>query len=165
MIPATQRELSTLSERAENLRTSNLNGVVDGKYYEGSQLMIGAGLKKLSEGYIYVRSNGELAKGSYWVTRTNGICSPKMFTFGNDGYSTNIKDASINGIVDGYYYVDGEPEYAGLIEIDGDTYYVKSNGQIATGFYYITKVDGYTGDLDIKSGSRLNFGTDGKLVK
>lgn len=146
-------------------KLSDKNGVVDGKYYEGSQLMIGAGLKKLSDGYIYVRSTGAVAIGDYWVTNTNGICKSRMFSFDKNGYAANIVDPSINGIHNGFYYENGETEYAGLIEIDGETYYVKSNGQLATGYYYITKIDGYTGDLNVKVGDRLNFGTDGKLVK
>lgn len=144
---------------------SGKNGIVDGKYYEDSQLMIGAGLKKLTDGYVYVRSNGEVAIGDYWVTKTNGICKSRMFSFDKNGYAANIVDPSINGIYNGFYYENGETEYAGLIVIDGETYYVKSNGQLATGYYYVTKIDGYTGDLNVKVGERLNFGVDGKLVK
>jgi hypothetical protein len=40
----------------------------------------------------------------------------------------------------GHDYVDGKLNYAGLIEIDGDFYYVRSNGQLVTDrSYWITK--------------------------
>ncbi|MBQ7922066.1 MAG: InlB B-repeat-containing protein [Clostridia bacterium] len=147
-----------------NGKFSGLNGIHNGKYYINSQLAAGEGLVKLDDGYIYVRSNGNLAVGEYWVTKTNGLVSAGMYTFGDDGFLVSTKDPSVNGIVDGCYYKNGEPYYAGLIEIDGDTYYVRSNGQLATGKYYITKTTEYTGSLDVKSGDKLNFGEDGKLI-
>ena len=130
-------------------------------YFENNRLMIGAGLKELDEGFIYVRSNGQLATGQYWVTTTNGICDSGMYTFGEDGFLTGTKDPDVNGIVDGYYYKNGKPYYAGLIEIDGDIYYVNSSGKVITGTYYITKTNDMEG---FKKGDKLNFGADGKLV-
>ncbi len=71
-----------------------LNGIVDKNgvkyYYENGVLKAGAGLKKLTdengtEFYIYVRSNGQLATGNYWVTTTNGLLSQKAYNFGEDG--------------------------------------------------------------------------------
>lgn len=147
-----------------NGKLSGLNGIVGGKYYTNSQLAIGAGLVKLDDGYIYVRSNGNIAVGEYWVTKTNGLLPARMFTFGEDGYLVTAKDPTVNGIVDGCYYKDGDPYYAGLIEIDGATYYVRSNGQLATGKYYITKTSEYKGDLDAKTGDKFTFGEDGKLI-
>lgn len=130
-------------------------------YFENSRLMIGAGLTKVGNEYIYVRSNGMLAIGEYWVSNTNKLCDPGMYTFGDDGYMEGVQDPTVNGIKDGYYYKNGKPYYAGLIEIDGDIYYVKSNGQLATGTYYITKTNDMPG---FEKGDKLVFGADGKLV-
>ena len=153
-----------------NGKLSGLNGLVDrfndGKlfYYENSKLMLGNGLTQFGEELIYVRSNGQIAIGKYWVAKTNGLCNPGMYTFGDDGFLQSSKNPNVNGLVDGVYYKDGMPYYAGLIEIDGDTYYINSAGEVVTGTYYVTKLDNYTGDLDVKRGDKLTFGTDGKLV-
>ena len=151
-------------------KLSGLNGLVDrygdGKlfYYENSKLMLGNGLTKIGEGYMYVRSNGQIATGKYWVAKTNGICNPGLYNFGDDGFMQTAKDPTINGLVDGIYYKDGFPYYAGLIEIDGATYYINSAGEAVTGSYYITKLDNYTGDLNVQRGAKLTFAADGKLV-
>lgn len=153
-----------------NGKLSGLNGLVDrygdGKlfYYENSKLMLGNGLTQFGEELIYVRSNGQIAIGKYWVAKTNGLCNPGMYTFGDDGFLQSSKNPNVNGLVDGVYYKDGMPYYAGLIEIDGDTYYINSAGEVVTGTYYVTKLDNYTGDLNVKRGDKLTFGTDGKLV-
>ena len=139
---------------------------IDGEkfYFEDNRLMIGAGLTELDGQYIYVRSNGQLATGKYWVAKTNGICSVGMYTFDENGFMQTAKDPTVNGLVDGIYYKDGMPYYAGLIEIDGDIYYINSAGEAVTGIYYITKVDNYTGEMEFNRGDKLNFGVDGKLI-
>ena len=144
-------------------KLSGANGIVDMKYYENSKLMKGKGLIKVGNEYIYVRSNGQLATGKYWITTTNGICEKGMYTFDENGFLQTAVSPDTNGIVDGVYYKNGVPYYAGLIEIDGKVYYVKSNGELATGKYYITKVDQYEGDLDLKRGDMLVFGEDGVM--
>lgn len=153
----------------ENGRLSGLNGLVDrfgdGKlyYYENSKLMLANGLTKFEDGYIYVRSNGQMVVGEqYWVAKTNGFCEPGLYTFGEDGFMQAAQDPSVNGLVDGVYYKNGMPYYAGLIEIDGDIYYVKTDGSVATGTYYITKTNGMAG---FEKGQKLTFGADGKLVE
>ena len=152
----------------EDGKMCRYEGIVelDGKkcYFENNRLMIGAGLKKLEQGYIYVRSNGQIAIGKYWITKTNDSCNPGMYDFGEDGFMKTAKDPNVNGLVDGIYYKNGMPYYAGLIEIDGDIYYINSAGEAVTGTYYITKIDNYTGSLQFKRGDKLNFGTDGKLI-
>ena len=143
----------------DGVQAHNLTDIVDGKYYENGKLMMGAGLVKLEEGYIYVRSNGQVALGEYWVTeaKANGyVEGGKLYNFGEDGILTI--DPEKNGIIDGVYYKEGVPYYAGLIEIDGDYYYVRSNGEVATGWYYVTKTNG----IDFGT-NKLYFGEDGKL--
>ena len=62
-----------------------------------------------------------------------------------------------------YYYEDNHLMCgAGLIEIDGDYYYVRSSGKVVTGYFYITKTNGIEG---FASGDKCYFDESGKLVK
>lgn len=36
-------------------------------------------------GYIYVRSNGKVATGAYWITNHNGLLPEGMYDFSDDG--------------------------------------------------------------------------------
>jgi hypothetical protein len=56
--------------------------------------------------------------------------------------------------------VDGEIALgAGLIQIDGDYYYVKSSGELVTGAsYYVTKTN------DLMPSGPYTFGDDGKMI-
>ncbi len=130
-------------------------------YYENGKLMAGNGLTKIGDKYIYVRSSGKLAVGEYYIPANDlGVVSA-LYTFGEDGYMVNPNTDYHNGVVNGYYYKDGKVQYgAGLIEWKGDIYYVRSNGQVATGWYYVTNTNGMEG---FQKGMKLNFGEDGKL--
>ncbi len=69
-----------------------------------------------------------------------------------------------NGIVEEngelYYYVNGVKTYAGLIQIDGDYYYVNSSCKVVTNQrYWISKTN------DLLPATFYNFGPDGKMVK
>lgn len=92
--------------------------------------------------YLYVRTSGELAEGRYWITKNNGLKDSKNYEF--DSYGRMILTEgfqTVDGIL--YYYKDGNPYYAGLIEIDGSYYYVKTSGQVVVGRdYWITKTNG-----------------------
>jgi hypothetical protein len=81
---------------------------------------------------------------NYWITKTNGLMPEGIYTFGEEGKMVQTEqDTGLNGIVDGYYYVDGVKTYAGLIEIDGKYYYANSTGKIIMGRkYWITKTNG-----------------------
>ena len=150
-------------------RLNKQNGIfpsANGKqlyYYINGHKQVKLGLTKLGEGkYIYVRSNGELAVGEYYIPANGlGVVST-LYTFDANGYMVNPKYTNVNGIVDGYYYVNGKIDYgAGLINIDGDIYYVRSSGKVATGEYYITNTNGMPG---FQKGMKLTFGADGKLL-
>ena len=144
-----------------------LQGIVDGKYYINGRVAYGAGVVEVEEGkYIYVRSNGELVKNTtYWITNVGetGVVA-KDYAFDKNGcFVPEFVADQKNGIVeeDGvlYYYENGNIVYgAGLTEIDGDIYYVRSNGQVATGEYWITNTNG------LLEAGKYNFGTDGKLI-
>lgn len=105
--------------------------------------------------FIYVNTQGEVKNQcTYWITKTNGYMEAKSCTFGEYGIMQNVptsepgeegkvKDGIVpeNGSL--YYYVDGVLTYAGLIEKDGNYYYVKTNGEVVNNrSYWITKTNG-----------------------
>ena len=90
----------------------------------------------------------------------------RSYEFGEDGkmLKPEPKDTNKDGIVaeNGtmFYYKNGVKTYAGLIEIDGSYYYVKTSGEVIHGKrYWISKTNGL-----MKEGS-YTFGADGKMVR
>ena len=166
------------------------NGIVaenGSLYYYEDGVLTGAGLIRLNGDYYYVKtSNCEVVHGrSYWVTDTNGLLPAGPYTFGTDGKMINppVVDPTPdpdpepeptpdpdptpdvkNGIVaeNGslYYYVDGVLTGAGLIQLDGDYYYVKtSNCEVVHGrSYWVTDTNG------LLPAGPYTFGTDGKMI-
>ena len=161
------------------------NGIVaenGSLYYYVDGKLTAAGLIEIDGNYYYVKSsNCEVVHGrSYWITLTNGLLPAGQYTFGADGKMVNppvvtpdpdpnpepTPDPEVkNGIVaeNGslYYYVDGKLTAAGLIEIDGNYYYVKSsNCEVVHGrSYWITLTNG------LLPAGQYTFGADGKMVK
>ena len=80
-------------------------------------------------------------------------------------YAARATDPEVkNGIVseDGelYYYVDGVKTYAGLIQIDGDYYYVNSSCKVVTTpHYWVNRSNG------LLPAGFYDFGADGKMVR
>ena len=145
------------------LLQNNEGEIKDGKYYLNGELAIGLGVVQLMDEngesyFIYVRSNGELATGEYWPTTRNGLLASGRYDFGEDGRLYWNVSADYTGIKDGIYYKNGRPFYAGLIEIEGATYYINSKCEVVTGWYYVTK----TNEIEIPT-TKLFFGEDGKL--
>ena len=55
-------------------------------YYVNNVRQVNTGLVQLDDGsYIYVRSGANLAVGSYYVSKTNGLLPKGTYTFGEDG--------------------------------------------------------------------------------
>jgi glucan-binding YG repeat protein len=148
-------------------RVDEIVGVqdIDGVLYyfdADHKIAMGAGLIKIEEGkYIYVRSNGMLAQNQYYIPMGLELASG-MYQIDDNGFIIDPVSSDKNGIHDGYYYENGKLAYAGLIEIDGAIYYIKSNGQVATGEYYVTKISAELADT-YSAGDKLIFGEDGKM--
>ena len=157
------------------------NGIVaenGSLYYYENGVLTGAGLIQMGNDYYYVRtSTGEVVHGrSYWVTDTNDLLPAGPYTFDTDGKMINppVVDPNPdpdptpdvkNGIVaeNGslYYYENGVLTGAGLIQLNGDYYYVKtSNCEVVHGrSYWITVTNGL-----LPTGQYM-FADNGKLIR
>ncbi len=152
-------------------------------YYVNGVMQKNTGVVKLEdeEGetfYIYVRSNGQLAVGTYWITTTNGLLEKGKYTFDDNGmYYAPVEQpdqpdqpdvpAVKDGIItdeDGVtrYYINGVMQKnTGVVKLadeNGLVYYiyVRSNGALATGVYWPTNRN------DLLSRGGYDWGTDGK---
>ena len=143
------------------------NGILkDGEdlYYYVDGIKAPAGLIQIGDAYYYAKSSGKLVVNqSYYCSRTNGLMEEGTYSFDAEGKL--IQGATDkNGIVkddDGVlrYYVEGKVTYVGLIEIDGDFYYVRSNGEVVTDcVYWITWTHG------LKEAGYYTFDENGKLT-
>ena len=150
-------------------------------YYVNGKLQQGAGLIKMTDEanqtyYIYVRSNGQLATGSYWVTVVNGLLPAGNYAFDANGkYYPPVEEPDVpvqpdvkNGVVreaNGklYYYINGVRQTgSGVVKLTdelGLTYYIyvrSSNDQVVTGIYWPTACNGYL------TPASYDWGTDGR---
>ena len=145
---------------------TNVNGVL--RYYEDAQLMLGNGLTQVGENFIYVNSYGNLIVDAEYYIGSNEMGIKKgIYTFDSNGLLVIPEEQpGKSGLhfEDGkwFYYVDGVKAYcAGLIQIDGNWVYVKSDGSLATGIYYVTNTNGHA---TITSGTKCTFDANGNLI-
>ena len=137
---------------------------VDGAlyFYQRNAIQYNAGLIEYNGGWIYVRSNGALATGSYWITNTNGNMAQGCYEFDENGYIiiSDVSDGIVNenGVL--YYYLNGKKQFGlGLVELeDGRYIYVRTGGELAVGSYWITNHNG------LLSEGMYEFAQDGTLT-
>jgi len=143
------------------------NGILnDGEdlFYYVDGIKAPAGMIKIGDDYYYANSKGQLiVNQTYYCSRTNGLMPEGIYAFDAEGKL--IQGATDkNGIVkddDGVlrYYVNGKVTYVGLIEIDGDFYYVRNNGEVVTNcVYWITWTHG------LMEAGYYTFDENGKLT-
>ena len=143
------------------------NGILkDGEdfYYYVDGIKAPAGMIKIGDDYYYANSKGKLiVNQTYYCSRMNGLMEEGTYAFDAEGKL--IPGATDkNGIVkdeDGVlrYYVNGKVTYVGLIEIEGDFYYVRSSGEVVTNcVYWITWTHG------LKEAGYYTFDESGKLT-
>ena len=143
------------------------NGILkDGEdlYYYVDGVKAPAGMIKIGDDYYYANSKGKLiVDQTYYCSRMNGLMKEGTYAFDAEGKL--IQGATDkNGIVkddDGVlrYYVYGKVTYVGLIEIDGDYYYVRSSGEVVTDcVYWISWTHG------LKEAGYYTFDENGKLT-
>ena len=143
------------------------NGILkDGEdlFYYVDGIKAPAGMIKIGDDYYYANSKGQLiVNQTYYCSRMNGLMEEGTYAF--DAKGKLIPGATDkNGIVqddDGVlrYYVNGKVTYVGLIEIDGDFYYVRSSGEVVNDcVYYISWTHG------LKEAGYYTFDENGKLT-
>ena len=155
------------------------NGIVneDGElYYYVNGVKTYAGLIKIDGDYYYVNSSCKVVTTAhYWVNRPNGLLPAGFYDFGADGKMVNppvvtpdpnpdpdpeVKNGIVNEDGELYYYVNGVKTYAGLIQIDGDYYYVNSSCKVVTtAHYWVNRPNG------LLPAGFYDFGADGRMVK
>ena len=148
-------------------KDTSKNGILkDGEdlFYYVDGIKAPAGMIKIDNDYYYANSKGKLiVNQTYYCSRMNGLMEEGTYAFDAEGKL--IPGATDkNGIVkddDGVlrYYVNGKVTYVGLIEIDGDFYYVRSSGEVVTNcVYWITWTHG------LKEAGYYTFDENGKLT-
>ena len=129
-------------------------------YYYVDGAKTAAGLIKWDGNYYYIASNLKAVKGArhyVFADKANGLKAAGWYWFNADGtmFLEGIREE--NGTK--YYYKDGVKNYAGLIEISGEYYYVKSDCSVVCGrSYYVTKSNG------LMPSATYTFDADGKMV-
>ena len=132
-------------------------------YYYVDGIKAPAGLIKIGDDYYYANSKGQLiVDQTYYCTRMNDLLPEGSYAFAEDGKLIQ-PDSSKDGIVaeNGslYYYKNGQITYAGLIQIDGDYYYVRSSGEVVHGqTYWISWTHG------IMDAGYYTFDDNGKML-
>jgi hypothetical protein len=146
-----------------------LEGIgTDGYYRENGQIMLDKGLIEIDGYYYYVIYNGKIkTNGDRTVTaeKANGLLPAGTYHFGADGKMTNppapVQEPEDGIDSQGYYRENGQiVEDKGLVQIDGNYYFVVYNGKIKkNGWRTVTaeKANGLLAPGD------YYFGADGKL--
>ena len=139
------------------------NGLVEENgdlYYYVDGAKTAAGLIEWEGNYYYIASDLKAVKDAkhyIFADRANGFVSAGWYWFNADGtmFLNGIREE--NGTK--YYYKDGVKNYAGLVKIDGDYYYVRSDCTVVCGrSYYVTKTNG------LMPNATYIFDEDGKMV-
>ncbi len=139
----------------------------DNYYYCVDGVIIANGLMLIGNYYYYARtSTGAFVRNqSYWVSKTNDLLEEGIYNFDNEGRIVFPEEQEKkNGIVPEngslYYYVDGVLTGAGLIQLNGGYYYVKtSTGEVIHGkSYWVTATNG------LMPIGKYTFDSDGKMI-
>ena len=112
----------------ENGKILPRNGIIGERYYENN-VEVHKGVIEIDGDYYYIASGGIVAKNTYkWigVNWTNGLIEPGTYQVDENG-----KILPRNGIIGERYYENNVEVHKGVIEIDGDYYYIASGGIVA----------------------------------
>ena len=136
----------------------------DGIYYinEDGYVPMNAGLVQCGNDFYYVVYSGKVKTNASIYIKDNPLVPDGTYSFGADGKMTTV----VNGIYfdgsDYYYKQNGViQKNLGLIEFEGDYYFVCYSGKLKIGTKYVT--DSTSNGL-LPAGS-YTFGVDGKMIK
>ena len=119
-----------------------------------------AGLVEVDGSFYYIASDLKAVKNcTYYVTKTNDLKPAGYYTFDADGKMV-IKNGLVEENGDLYYYVDGAKTAAGLIEWDGNYYYIASNLKAVKNAKHYVFADKAN---DLKSAGWYWFNADGTM--
>jgi glucan-binding YG repeat protein len=145
-------------------------GLIDGVYYENNTPQPYKGLVEIDGSFYYINDGGKpIAGRSYFITNTNGLTwangveiKKATYEFDADGKMV-IRDGFIDGV---YYENNVVTPYKGLIEYEGNFYYINDHGKPVVGkTYFITKTNDltYADGVAITKGA-YEFDADGKMI-
>jgi len=125
-------------------------------YYVNGRLQKDAGLIHFGDAYYFITADGSAVRGAEQeVTdaKANGLFPADTYEFAADG-----KMIIREGIHNGYYYVAGAKNAAGLVKVGEDYYYAAAGGKIVTDAKYaITKTN------DLLDAGTYRFDEEGKI--
>ena len=146
------------------------NGLVDGVYYENNKVVPYKGLIEVDGCFYYINANGKPVAGRvYSIINTNGLTYANGVAITKGAYEFDAEGKMIvkNGLVDGVYYENNKAvPYKGLIEVDGDFYYINDYGKPVAGrVYSIINTNGlaYANGVAITKGA-YEFDAEGKMI-
>ena len=125
-------------------------------YYKNGRRTPHAGLIEFEGSYYFIDGAAKaVINNTIWVSNTNGLWPENSYTFGPDG-----KMIIYNGIVNGYYYVEGIKTAAGLIHyVDGNYYFAGTGGKLVTEkSYWVNKTNGLLPE------GTYRFDAEGKVI-
>ena len=134
----------------------NENGTL--YFYRNGKRTTNAGLVKFEGDYYFIDGGAKaITNATQWVTKSasNGLWPENAYEFGADG-----KMIIYNGVVNGYYYVDGVRTAAGLVEQDGYYYFANNGGKLVVDqAYWVSKTNG------LVSTGTYRFDAEGKMIR
>ena len=146
------------------------NGLVNGVYYENNKYVPYKGLIEIDGEYYYIADHAKpVTNKTHYVLTTNDLtwADGTPIKKGNYMFDADGKLTLLNGLVNGVYYENNKPiSYKGLIEIDGDYYYISDNARpVSDRTYYVQNTNGltWTNGTPIKKGN-YTFDATGKMI-
>ena len=148
------------------------NGVVDDYFYiNGVKAKPYYGLVQWNGDFYYVNDNSKIVKNTRkFVNTTNGLtfadgtAVPRAYF----DFDENGKMLLLNGVVDDYFYINGvkAKPYYGLVQWNGDFYYVNDNSKIVKNTRkFVNTTNGLTfADGTAVPRAYFNFDENGRMI-
>ena len=133
--------------------------IYNGVYFENGQPFYKGMYQDENGNIYYIKSYGKVTTGAYAISgsKMNGFFDNKAGVYYFDDNGVMRHEEIYNGV----YFENGQPYHKGVFKDEnGDIYYIKSYGKVATGMYTVTEK--YTNGI-IPAGT-YDFGENGKLI-